>query len=206
MKQIDRYRWREAKTTRNAAPRNESNRIASEKQTTLAPIEICVAFDEEASARSADILIKHVVSDLEYDSQTFRFDELDPPGPCVAAARSASAMDLLVIAVRDDRLLPPHVQSWLSLCLGLRDEDAEGVLVLLVSKAAEEPDPDSSLRDYLETVAALSGLAFPQRRNASESLGLLASWNDFRHKRAAADCHSLTVQRPISTRGDCDWD
>jgi len=138
----------------------------NDKQTVTAPLKICIAFDEEASARSAEILIKHVASDLDCDTQSFRFDELDPPGPCVAAARSACAVDVLVIAVRDDRMLPPHVQSWLSLCLGLRDEDAPGALVVLVPKAAEEPDPASSLWDYLETVAAIGGLSFfPERRS-----------------------------------------
>jgi hypothetical protein len=128
------------------------------------PLKICIAFDEETSARSAEVLIKHVASDFECETQLFQFAELDPPRTCVAAARSASAADLLIIAVRDDRMLPSHVQSWLGLCLGLRDEDAEGALVVLVPKANETPNPNSSFWDYLETITAISGLSlFPQR-------------------------------------------
>ena len=161
------------------------------KQTAAAQLKICIAFDEEASARSAEILIQHLASDLKRDTQSFQFDELDPPGPCVAAARSACDVDILVIAVREDRMLPPHVQSWLSRCLGLRDEDADGALVVLIPKAEEKSDPDSSLCNYLETVATIGGLAFfPQRR----SMGRV-SWADHvaegtRHSRWPRNCYN----------------
>jgi hypothetical protein len=130
------------------------------------PLKICIAFDEEASARSAEILIKHVASDVECETQSFRFDELHPPERCVAAARTASVVDILMLAVRDDRMLPDQVRSWLGLCLGLRDENANGALVVLVPSAEEESAPDS-LWDYLETVAAIGGMVFyPKRRKA----------------------------------------
>jgi len=158
------------------------------KQTPAAPIKICVAFDEEASARSAEILIKHIAADHRCDTQSFHFDALDAPAFGVAAARTASAMDLLVIAVRDDHMLPPHVQSWLSLCLGLRDEDATGAVVLLVPKAAEEPHPDTSLSDYLETVATIGGMAFfHQRRTVPLWQGQPAAWKDIGRKPGTAE-------------------
>ena len=92
------------------------------------------------------------------------------PATGVAAARSASDTDLLVLAVRDDQMLPAHVQSWLGLCMGLRDEDQEGVLVVLVMKSAETADPNSSLFEYLETIAAIGGLAFfPRRKGIVEA-------------------------------------
>ncbi len=124
------------------------------------PLKICIVFDEDGSASSAEVLIKHVAFDFECETQLFCFDELDPPGPGVAAARGASDMDILVLAVRDDRMLPAHVQSWLGLFLGLRDEDQEGALVVLITKAEGIVDPNSSLLEYLETVAAIGGLAF----------------------------------------------
>lgn len=126
----------------------------------MQPLQVCTVFDEEASGRSAEILLQHVASDLQCDVQSFNFEELDPPESCLVAARSAAAADLLIIAVRDDRMLPAHVESWLRLCLGLRDEDAEGALVVLVAKASESARADSALLDYLETVAAIGGLAF----------------------------------------------
>jgi len=60
-------------------------------------------------------------------------------------------MDILLLAVREDRMLPDHVQSWLGLCLGLRNDSKEGALVVLVAKAAETAERDSSLLEYLET-------------------------------------------------------
>jgi len=130
------------------------------------PLKICIVFDEAGSAQSAEVLIKHVVSDFECDTQLFCFDELDPQGPRVAAAQSASDTDILVLAVCDDRMLPAYVQSWFGLCLGLRDEDQEGALVVLITKAEGIVDPNSSLIEYLEIVAAIGGLAFfPRQRS-----------------------------------------
>ena len=140
-----------------------------DKKTTRAgerPLRICVVFDEDASARSADVLIRHVVSDYQYDTQTFRFDELDAPAPGVAAARSAADTDILVLAVRGDQTLPAHIRLWLGLCLGLRDENQDGALVALITQAAENTNLHSSLVEYLETVAIIGGLAFFPRQHS----------------------------------------
>src|SRR5258708_9564019 len=56
------------------------------------PLRICVVFDEDASARSAEILISHAASD-QCDIRSFRFDELDTLVPGVAAARWAADTD-----------------------------------------------------------------------------------------------------------------
>ena len=132
-------------------------------ETTDCPLKICVVFDDDASASSAEVLIGHVASGYECDTRSFRFDELDRPEPVVAAARSASNSDILVIAVRDDQMLPSHVKSWLGLCLGLRDEDQDGALVALIAKAAETSNPSSSLSEYLEGVAVIGRLEFFSR-------------------------------------------
>jgi hypothetical protein len=124
------------------------------------PISISVVFDDEASAQSAEALIRLVASDYECDLQSFRFDELDAPAPGVAAARSACNSDIIVFAIREDRTLPAHIKSWLRLCIGLRDEDQDGALVVLIAKGAQRCDPGSSLLDYLETVALTGRLAF----------------------------------------------
>jgi hypothetical protein len=135
------------------------------------PLRICVVFDDDDSAQSAEVLIRHVASDYECDQQSFSFDELDSPAPGVAAARSACNSDIIVFAVRDDRTLPCHVKSWLRLCIGLRDEDLEGALVVLIAEAAEASNPGSSLLDYLETVAVIGRLAFfPSQRGIDDRL------------------------------------
>jgi hypothetical protein len=129
------------------------------------PLRICVVFDEDASARSADVLIRHVASDYQCDTQSFSFDELDAPVPGVAAARSAADTDILVLAARGDRMLPDNIRLWLGLCLGLRDEDREGALVALITQDRETADLHSSLVEYLETVAIIGGLAFFPRQH-----------------------------------------
>jgi hypothetical protein len=131
------------------------------------PLKICIVFDDETSARSAEILIKHAAVHFPYDTQLLSFDELDPSEPSQDAARSAAAADILVVALRDDRALPEHVKFWLGLFLGLRKQNLDGALVVLITKSDQSADPDSSLLEYLETVAAIGGLSFipPQRKN-----------------------------------------
>jgi hypothetical protein len=133
------------------------------------PLRICVVFDDDVSAQSVEVLIRHVASGCECDTRSFRFDELDRPAPVVAAARSASDSDLLVLAVRDDQMLPSHVKSWLGLCIGLRDEDHEGALVVLIAEAAQTSNPGSSLLEYLETLAVIGRMEFFSRRRSIEN-------------------------------------
>jgi hypothetical protein len=128
------------------------------------PLKICIVFDDDVSARSAEVLIRHAAPDLPCNVQSFAFDELDPPGPGITAARNASGSDILVVAVRDDHALPGHIQLWLGLYLGLRDHDVGGLLLALIRKTNEVVDPESSLLDYLKTVASIGGLAFFPRR------------------------------------------
>jgi len=120
------------------------------------PLKVRVVFDEDASARSAEVLVEHVTAGIECDMRLFAFDDLDLPEPGVAAARDASDTDILMMAISDDRALPRHMQAWLDLYLGLRD----GALVVLIADAAETANPDSSLVEYLETVAVIGGLSF----------------------------------------------
>jgi hypothetical protein len=133
------------------------------------PLKMSVVFDDDASAQSAEVLIRHVASDYECDWQSFSFDELDAPAPGVAAARSACNSDIIVFAVRDNRTLPSHVKSWLGLCIGLREEDQEGALVALIAEAAQTSNPGSSLLEYLETVAVVGRMAFFPRRQSFEN-------------------------------------
>jgi hypothetical protein len=63
------------------------------------PLRICVVFDDDASATSAEVLIRQVASGYECDTRSFRFAELDRPTPVVAAARSASDSDIPVVSI-----------------------------------------------------------------------------------------------------------
>ena len=124
------------------------------------PLRICVVFDEDANGRRSEILIRHLAPDQHCEKQMFGFDELEEPVHAVAAARSTADTEVLVLAIRGDRMPPAHIQFWLGLCLGLRDADHEGALVALTTPAAEAADLHSSLMEYLETVATIGGLAF----------------------------------------------
>jgi hypothetical protein len=147
------------------SPENPDKKSA---RTSKRPLKICVVFDEDASARSADILIRHVASDYQCDTERFRFDDLDAPKRGVAAARTAANTDILVLAARGDRMLPAHIRLWLGLCLGLRDEDQEGALVALITQVAGSADLHSSIVDYLGTVAVIGGLTFfPKQHGAA---------------------------------------
>jgi hypothetical protein len=132
------------------------------------PLRICVVFDEDASALNAEVLITHVASDYECAMQLLSFDELGGPKPGLAAARKAADSDILVLAARGDRMLPAHIRMWLGLCLGMREEGQEGVLVALITKVAGTAGIHSSMLDYLETIAIIGGLAFfPQGQGSS---------------------------------------
>ena len=132
------------------------------------PVKICLVFDEESSAGNAEVLIKHVASNFGCESQSFHFDELDRPAPGAAAARFASATDILVLALGDDRMLPDHMQYWLGLLAGLRDKDQRGAMVVMFSQAVESSAAESPLVTYLASVAALGGLDFiPQQKYAA---------------------------------------
>jgi hypothetical protein len=109
--------------------------------------------------------------------QSFRFDELDPPAPGVAAARSACDTDILVLAIRENRMLPTHIESWLRLCLGLRDEDQEDALVVLIAKARKTRVPNSSLSKSLKRTVTIAGLAFFERHLDHHSI-TYTGWSD----------------------------
>ncbi len=154
-----------------AAPRN------SILQPTESPLKISILFDNEASASGGQLLIRRVASDVPCDTESFSFQQLALRARAMAAARSACESDLLVLTVRDDRMLPQHIQSWLGLCLALRDEDQEGALVVLIAKAADTAESKSLLLEYLETVAVIGRLAFfPRQQRAFAEQR--CSWNN----------------------------
>jgi hypothetical protein len=90
---------------------NNSSMKRNSKANESPPLKICKALDEEANARSEEILIDHIASNLEGETLSLRFDELDQPTVGVAAARNASARDVLAVLVRDDRMLRNQVRS-----------------------------------------------------------------------------------------------
>ena len=135
-------------------------------------LKICIVFDEESSARNAEVLIRHVTSDFEYDTRLFKFDQLRSPQPRIKIARSTYDADILVLAVRDDQMLPAYVQKWIGICMGLRGENQQGALVALITNVLDTNVPAPELLVYLEAVANIAGLAyFPRQRNFANVIG-----------------------------------
>jgi hypothetical protein len=124
------------------------------------PLKIIVVYDDRASGHSANALIKRVASDFDHSVESFAFDELGSPGARITAAWNASDTDILVVSVRDDQDLPGYMRFWLGLYLGLRINDKEGLLVMLMAKTATSLNPDPSVSGYLKTVAAIGEMGF----------------------------------------------
>lgn len=59
-------RWHLSELSESDKPGRRPKTKNSHKLQTVAPLKICIAFNEDASARSAEVLIKHIASDLEY--------------------------------------------------------------------------------------------------------------------------------------------
>lgn len=133
-----------------------NSRIPTEER----PLKICVVFDETASARSTEILITRVTSDLPCEKQTFCFDELIAPHRNKATARMVADADILFLAARGDQTLPSHIRFWLGLCFSLRDEDREGALVALITKVEGCERLHSSILEYLEAIAIIGRVTF----------------------------------------------
>ena len=137
-------------------------------ETVERPLRICIVFDDKDSASSAELLLSHVASDYDRETQLFRFEDLKSPEAGLAAARGAYGTDILILSVGDDGLLPRHVQLWLGLYVGSRPNNRAGALVTLIRKSHREPD-SRSLLGYLETIAAIGGLTFLPRLPAEQA-------------------------------------
>jgi len=157
-------------STLRFAPESEDSQYDG-TQMDKRPLRICVVFDEVASAWDAEVLIGRVSSDFMCDKQTFHFDELNAPKGGMTAARKAADTDILILAARGDRMLPSHIRIWLGLCLGLRDERQEGVLVALITSDQSNACLQSSIVEYLETIAIIGGVSFLQGIGAGHHLG-----------------------------------
>lgn len=131
-------------------------------------MKICVTFGEDASSFSAEVMIRRVAWDCDYEITPFHFDELNGSARGIAAARKVSDTDILVMAVRDDLSLPSHVRLWMGLCLGMRDREKEGALVALIIQTGESNVLDVSLIEYLETAAIIGGMKFFVKRRTQD--------------------------------------
>ncbi len=121
------------------------------------------------------MVVRQVGSGLECDKQWFRFDELGLRARGTAAARRASNTDILVLAVGNDGMLPDHVQFWLGLSVGLRDQHLAGALVAVIGMGTETTKTRPLFLEYLEAVAATGGLEFfPLRGGVSHRVGRCA--------------------------------
>ena len=124
------------------------------------PLRAFVAFDEDDCARNAKVLIHCVTKDELCYTELCRLRSLASLPQANAVARTASATDLLILALRGGNNLAQPERNWLSRMLALRESDQEGALVVLLSGANAQPSANAELLDYLETLAVLSRMIF----------------------------------------------
>jgi hypothetical protein len=66
-------------------------------------LKIDIVFEEFASAREGEVLIRHVVSDCERETRLFKFEEFHSTKPRVLGARRASDSDLMLLGLLNSR-------------------------------------------------------------------------------------------------------
>jgi hypothetical protein len=123
-------------------------------------MKVFVAFDEGDCARNAEALIHRVAPDEACDIELWRLEQLAVLSQGNVVAGSAGEADLVIIAVRGGSTLTQLARTWLSRSLTLRDNDREGVLVVLWSGADAQPGANPELLAFLETLAVLNRLDF----------------------------------------------
>lgn len=123
-------------------------------------LKVFVAFDEADCARNAEALIHRVAPDESCDIELWRLEQLAALSQGNVVAGSACEADLVIIALRGGSTLTQLARTWLSRSLTLRDNDREGMLVILWSGADAQPGANTELLAYLETLAVLSRLEF----------------------------------------------
>ena len=157
-----------------------------------------MAFDEDDGASKAEVLIHRGGPDGSCETALCHLKQLAtlPQGNTVAF--SASETDLFIIAIRCGNTLAQPVQTWLSPLLTLRDDDQEGVSVILLSGANVQPGANIELRPYLETLAVLIWLelfAIRAEMKAASDAGVVplpvAKFAEF----------AATFHAPVSLRG-----
>ena len=123
------------------------SRAATAPDHTPGPMKVFVAFEEDDCARNAEVLIRRVAPDELRDTELWRLEQLAALSPGNAVAGSASEADLVIIALRSGSNLTQLARTWLSHSLTLRDDDREGVLLVLWSGAnAQAAQTPSYLR------------------------------------------------------------
>jgi hypothetical protein len=123
-------------------------------------LKVCILFDNAASARCAKDFLARVARSEPFRTTLVRTSEFLASDDGRWSARTASKVDLMILAVETDRALPAATRSWLSQWVNFRAEDQDGALVALVANKAISPDRSSPLIAYLETFAVVGKLAF----------------------------------------------
>jgi hypothetical protein len=134
------------------------SRAAAAPGDTPRRLKVFVAFDEADCARNAEVLIHRVAPDESCDTEQWRLEQLAALSQGNVVAGSASEANLVIIALCGGSTLTQLARTWLSRSLMLRDDDREGVLVVLLSGAKAQPGANTELLAYLETLAILSRL------------------------------------------------
>lgn len=175
------------------------NKAAATHDSTPQRLRVIVAFDEDHCASQAEVPIHRVGPDESCETALCHLKQLATLPQVNEVAFSASETDLFIIAIRCGNTLAQPVQTLLSPLLTLRDDDQEGVSVILLSGANVQPGANIELRPYLETLAVLIWLelfAIRAEMKAASDAGVVplkvAKFAEF----------AATIHAPVSL---CGW-
>ena len=141
-------------------------------------LKVCILFDSVASARCAKDFLVRVARSEPFCTTLVRAGELLASDEGRWSARTASKVDLMILAVETDQALPSATKTWLSRWINFRAEHQECALVGLVANKAISPDRNSPLIAYLETLAVVGKLAFFYGRATDGDESLRHPFND----------------------------
>lgn len=130
------------------------------------PVKVCVIHDAHpgiVGGKSQRTAAGHDCEIHAYD-----FAELALNQRRLETARWAANADILMVAAIMDRSLPSHIEFWMGVSFGLRD-NRQGVLVLLTGPAKPMGGADSPVHDYLKIMAAVGGLEFILAQSDAET-------------------------------------
>jgi len=117
---------------------------------------VTLATEDAFAARRANSLYHRLASrlsaDLKFTQHAWGFPDLEDCLLRQTATQEAAKSDMIVLALRGDRVLPEAVRAWLETLPILKLSDSAALVVLL-----EQPDEGKhvpALRDYLRELAA----------------------------------------------------
>lgn len=109
--------------------------------------------------RAFDSLAQHVSPDRPVHATSWSFSMLGMSDLNAAVLLDAALADVLVVAAKGDKELPPRIAAWVEICMNKGDK-AEPVVVALHDDGLESDGAAAPLCSSLEKIASRQGATF----------------------------------------------